>query len=54
MARFISGVPANKKHLQNTKTFNFCYGGRSHVIFYTIKGIENGGVLYIDYNDGVF
>jgi hypothetical protein len=54
MSRFISGVPPDRKDLQNVKTLNFCYQGRSHIIFYTIKNIQKGEVLYIDYNDGIF
>lgn len=50
IARFIAGVPSHTKHVQNTRTLNFCYGGRSHVIFYTITNIERGETLYIDYN----
>jgi hypothetical protein len=54
MSRFISGVPPDRKDLQNVKTLNFCYQGGSHIIFYTIKNIQKGEVLYIDYNDGIF
>jgi hypothetical protein len=34
------GIPPKGQHLQNVQTHNFCYEGRSHVIFYSVKGIE--------------
>lgn len=54
VSRFILGIPPNRKDLQNVQTLNFCYEGRSHIIFFSTSNIEKGDILYIDYNDGIF
>lgn len=37
----------------NVQALIFSYKGRNRVIFYTIKDVEKGDLLFIDYNSGI-